>query len=356
MRNRFISEHIYRKTGKRRTAKQVGSRLQQLRDTCGGKRLLNLLSPYRRPPPRPRWPDSSAQYDVPPLRQDTESSSEASSSTPTTPVDSHRRLDNGYDCNLSTIPETVVYIDLLPDGCTSPEVHSDANPSGSIGPMDQQSTFANGSVVHASDSPRHFSSIDPTITFMAPSTLSARSLYTVYMHGTSVFSEATALSPVGPPPGGSQGALLYSTSLVPGFWDILSKTPDPTQYIIVQHVVQDTPSPTSLAFSAVYKFRYPTKPLRMSDRIPSPITHMEPVTHTNVDYNDFNSLLAMEYEFPSFEPKNEWGYCSPHSSDRELSSYSRTSRSPSSEHDEDSDSLLSPSTACFPMDLSNYVL
>ena len=37
-RNRFISDYIYHVTGKRRTAKQVGSRLQQLRDTCGGKR------------------------------------------------------------------------------------------------------------------------------------------------------------------------------------------------------------------------------------------------------------------------------------------------------------------------------
>lgn len=38
MRNRFISDYIFNKTGKRRTAKQVGSRLQQLRDTCGGKK------------------------------------------------------------------------------------------------------------------------------------------------------------------------------------------------------------------------------------------------------------------------------------------------------------------------------
>ncbi len=48
MRNRFISDWIFEKTGKRRTAKQVGSRLQQLRDTCGGKRcechcLRNLI-------------------------------------------------------------------------------------------------------------------------------------------------------------------------------------------------------------------------------------------------------------------------------------------------------------------------
>jgi len=36
-RNRFISDYIFTVTGKRRTAKQVGSRLQQLRDTYAGE-------------------------------------------------------------------------------------------------------------------------------------------------------------------------------------------------------------------------------------------------------------------------------------------------------------------------------
>ena len=36
MRNRFVSDYIYETTGKSRTPKQVGSRLQQLRDTCKG--------------------------------------------------------------------------------------------------------------------------------------------------------------------------------------------------------------------------------------------------------------------------------------------------------------------------------
>jgi transcriptional enhancer factor len=49
MRNRFISDWIFEKTGKRRTAKQVGSRLQQLRDTCGGKR--SKCSPF----PHGQW-------------------------------------------------------------------------------------------------------------------------------------------------------------------------------------------------------------------------------------------------------------------------------------------------------------
>ena len=36
MRNRFISEYIYETTGKCRTPKQVGGRLQRLRDICKG--------------------------------------------------------------------------------------------------------------------------------------------------------------------------------------------------------------------------------------------------------------------------------------------------------------------------------
>lgn len=37
MRNRFISEYIFRMTGKYRSSKQIGSRLQQLRDTSEGR-------------------------------------------------------------------------------------------------------------------------------------------------------------------------------------------------------------------------------------------------------------------------------------------------------------------------------
>ncbi|KAJ7720065.1 hypothetical protein B0H14DRAFT_2412003, partial [Mycena olivaceomarginata] len=39
-RNRFISDYIFEKTGKRRSVKQVGSRLQQLQESCGGKKHM----------------------------------------------------------------------------------------------------------------------------------------------------------------------------------------------------------------------------------------------------------------------------------------------------------------------------
>jgi len=45
MRNRFISDYIFEVTGKRRTPKQVGSRLQQMRDTCKGGPSMSI-SPW----------------------------------------------------------------------------------------------------------------------------------------------------------------------------------------------------------------------------------------------------------------------------------------------------------------------
>ena len=42
-RNRFISDYIQKTTGKHRTPKQVGSRIQQLRDTPEGKQSTQFL-------------------------------------------------------------------------------------------------------------------------------------------------------------------------------------------------------------------------------------------------------------------------------------------------------------------------
>lgn len=44
MRNRFISDYIFQVTNKKRTPKQVGSRLQQLRDTCKKEKSMLTTS------------------------------------------------------------------------------------------------------------------------------------------------------------------------------------------------------------------------------------------------------------------------------------------------------------------------
>jgi hypothetical protein len=43
MRNRFVSDYIYKTTGKSRTPKQVGSRLQQLRVKCKENKSKHLI-------------------------------------------------------------------------------------------------------------------------------------------------------------------------------------------------------------------------------------------------------------------------------------------------------------------------
>ncbi|KAJ7676204.1 hypothetical protein B0H17DRAFT_945588, partial [Mycena rosella] len=44
-RNQFLSEYIWRKTGQRRTPKQVGSRLQQLRESSVGQQRTCRSTP-----------------------------------------------------------------------------------------------------------------------------------------------------------------------------------------------------------------------------------------------------------------------------------------------------------------------
>ncbi|KAJ3551354.1 hypothetical protein NP233_g13096 [Leucocoprinus birnbaumii] len=51
-RNHFLSDYVNSVTSKRRTAKQVGSRLQQLKDTCCELRILYLITGSRSPSPR----------------------------------------------------------------------------------------------------------------------------------------------------------------------------------------------------------------------------------------------------------------------------------------------------------------
>ncbi|KAJ7434483.1 hypothetical protein FB451DRAFT_1467602, partial [Mycena latifolia] len=85
-RNQFISEYIWRKTGQRRTTKQIASRLQQLRESSQGHELAHLLFPS----PEPTAANVSFKH----------------SGTPT--------LVNG---SLSSeMPHVLIYIDILPCG------------------------------------------------------------------------------------------------------------------------------------------------------------------------------------------------------------------------------------------------
>ncbi|KAF5374697.1 hypothetical protein D9615_008929 [Tricholomella constricta] len=344
MRNRFISDYIFHRTGTRRTAKQVGSRLQQLRDTCGGKKLMKLLSPCR-----PVGPSRCNDFSYRSSNNcDTDSSSDASSS-PSTPVDAStnlRRLDG------TTPPSrTVISIDILPNGISPYE------PSTRFSSEVSEWDRANG-VVRPSLHPRPFRTIDPTVTFVAPSAISAHSNFTVYSAGLVVYSETTQLNSAGRAPERTDGALLYSTILIPGFWQKIADSPDPTQYTIIQDVIQGGQDVPSIVFSAMYKFNYPSG---ARDNFTSPA--MEGFDDEKVLRNvqaslPMDCLLAMDtypdlmeaeayYDFAAINnTRPAWDARSPSELSTELSGYTNS--------EDELDPILSPVSACFSTDLSHY--
>ncbi|KAG8220469.1 hypothetical protein J3R82DRAFT_3164 [Butyriboletus roseoflavus] len=268
MRNRFISDYIHNTTGKYRSAKQVGSRLQQLRDTPEGRELIDVLTRCY----RTRMDTGTCNAWVPVCQSTSlnpssspsvstiscgSSSTTSSSNSPVPPVS--RIMPRLLPATTRQPPESrmPVYIDILP----------------SMGHDHPTSAASTSSSIRPSDAARHIRNIDPTVTFVSPSPVNGKSSYIVLLDGAPVHSENTPLEYVGPyfssPMGHSPGdePILYNTALVPKYWDVLREAADPTLYTIVQDVYRNPdPVPTqdyserphpARIFSAIYHFRYP---------------------------------------------------------------------------------------------------
>ena len=88
---------------------------------------------------------------------------------------------------------------------------------------------ASSSDPRASDTARHISNIDPTVTFVSPSRVNGKSSYIVLLDDAPVHSEDTGLEYAGPYFTSSTGQfpgdepVLYNTALVPKYWDVLCK-------------------------------------------------------------------------------------------------------------------------------------
>ncbi|KAF8622939.1 hypothetical protein AX15_006616 [Amanita polypyramis BW_CC] len=269
MRNRLVSDYIYKKTGKRRTAKQVGSRIQQLRDSCAGKKLLELLRPSPQPQKSPRRSTSPIYSQDAPgngplsLRCDTNSQSDASS--PTTPQKlSPASCDDQVAEGKSTETDllNVIYIDIVPPDQNSLDLATDSSGTchGSSYPLSDHALNVN--YVQISQQPRHLRYIDPTVALISQTAINANSFFTVRVRDTVIFTEVTALVRVGPlNDGESDGPQLYRTTLVPGYWETISNSADPSQYIIEQKVHRNVSAASaSPLFSAIYKFRFAQEP------------------------------------------------------------------------------------------------
>ncbi|KAF5316854.1 hypothetical protein D9611_003608 [Ephemerocybe angulata] len=319
LRNRFISDWIFEKTGKRRTAKQVGSRLQQLRDSCGGRKLLNLLAPKRPIPHRasslsPEIPHRSGVYTDHTSRQrDTDSSSDRSSpSSPATPTEStglQHLLYRGIASSTESPPNSIVYIDLLPTSSSSAsKVFLDSSMPSSR--EDELMWAERGlDVVRISPQARYISNIDPTITFTSPSLITAASVFSVYLDDDLVHSEDSPLESSGllTP---NEDAYLYSTRLLPGYWGKLCHMSDLSRHTIVHRVVEERSaalpgSASKVLFSTMYRFSYSTPTMSLfTNAYDSGPTLLATPPHKNSALDvSFDSILAMSSPEGYYEPK-----------------------------------------------------
>ncbi|KAJ7173443.1 hypothetical protein C8R46DRAFT_1082814 [Mycena filopes] len=227
-RNRFISDFIFSATGTRRTAKQVGSRLQQMRETCSDARILRLIS---------RREFSEPELDA-----------EATTSTPIELVSPISSASDLSDSEVEAgIPNTFVTIELVPP----------SRPSGSHDPrspaMQSQIITTNQQSVLL-EYPLDIANTNPLLTFSTARKISTSRHYShfqlflgdVFAHSevTRLAFVETAAAPTSP---GQQHT--YSTNLIPLFWAHLCRTAQLFQCVIIQDIMKtptafDTP-PTS---------------------------------------------------------------------------------------------------------------
>jgi len=194
------------------------------------------------------------------------------------------------------MPDNIVYIDLLRPGSSLNDNNDPFWTSPSQAAEERSLVERGYRIIRSNSYPRHLRDIDPTITFLSHSISNARSYFTVHLGDRLIFSESTTLELVNPddPSTSKVDGILYKTSLVPGFWDTICQSPDASQYTIIQRVVQD-PTSSSTIFSAVYKFAYQSS----TPTIENFAVSYTPEPLVQNDEFCLESLLSMEDEvFP----------------------------------------------------------
>ncbi|KAJ3865085.1 MAG: hypothetical protein NXY57DRAFT_961435 [Lentinula lateritia] len=278
MRNRFISEHILKTTGESRTAKQVGSRLQQLRDTCGGgRKLQKLLSPVL----NSGAPISNRSHYS--LRRSGSRSSvhtAGSSSVPTSPISQELEF---------SLSSNVMYIDIVPE---------DGPSVGRKGSSHIDITSSRDAIVSSAHGPRPIRSIKPSLAFTSSfdASVAAQSMFTIYYADVCYEDQSVLTAMVNQAaPGGST---LYTCDLVPRYWNMICNSPDPTSFTIQHRVIREPYSsfsePTTL-FSATYKFRY--VPEKVS---PPQISPFSAVNSSIGTFQEMDTSSYRDYNGPGY--------------------------------------------------------
>ncbi|KJA14524.1 hypothetical protein HYPSUDRAFT_49086 [Hypholoma sublateritium FD-334 SS-4] len=262
MRNRFISDYIFETTGKRRTPKQVGSRLQQLRETCKKEQIRQLIS-HR------LTPDHSS------ANSETDSSYAAS---PSPRPESRSQASAGLGEPASFIHVKIaLQSELWPAPIPSIHLISNESVRPQIIQLSPESHRPSGMSYHNKPmSPNILSCLNNSVEFKSQYALDQNSTVLVYVNGQSapIHVENVQVTCISSP--AQQSGWLYRSELVSAFWETLCSSQDLSQFAIVQNIKRANPGLVSSAnnadrsttpkqgISVVYKFDSRVNALRRS--------------------------------------------------------------------------------------------
>ncbi|TFK83852.1 hypothetical protein K466DRAFT_655020 [Polyporus arcularius HHB13444] len=205
-RNKFISEYILKKTGEIRTAKQVGSRIQQLRDTSAGKHIMKAIS--------------DRHYDM------------MHPSRPTNDMNMSDGSASGSGMMGASVNH--VWISVPPSNQAWPLSNGTY---GQPPPSRPSEVSVLGHSAYQWIEPRSLRTIDPTVTFKSISPLPLFSSFSVICGNTVLHVDQPAVMGVRDAADGA--SYLHYTKLAPGYWDTLCSCADLSSYTVIQEITKE---------------------------------------------------------------------------------------------------------------------
>ncbi|KAF8910555.1 hypothetical protein CPB84DRAFT_1763969 [Gymnopilus junonius] len=244
MRNKFISDYIFEVTNKKRTPKQVGSRLQQLRDTCKKDKILQLISSRGTPEPTSTSSRSAFSADISP------------SPSPPTPTVMPPAMESSIHVKIflqsELWPSPTPSIDLANRSSSLPQTIQ-------LAPLASSPSQPSGRLIRGKSSSSLLPFLSGHVQLPSPFPLLPQSKLVVYLAGSTVaiHEEIVSLNCMSSPMQGT--GWLYSSELVPNFWSKLGYDHDIEQYTVIQTLRTAIParpsgSDSNRVISIVYKF------------------------------------------------------------------------------------------------------
>ncbi|KAJ8521713.1 hypothetical protein ONZ45_g1601 [Pleurotus djamor] len=242
-RNRFISDYIFETTGKRRTPKQVGSRLQQIKETCTEPCVLGLLRQQSSLPAArridgtsPPSPTSTAKSAPSPTTSEPEAISTSISTSPSPTC--YDAPDDVLDIavhNAFTSPRGRICLELTQETTWMRVKCEKLSPPSDImfSICSPGSDFFKPSVPDPSS--KFISTVDPRVVFTPSTAIKPTEYYCIFhvFNGdTIIHTEATLL--VSEPR--DNGEHCYSTQLAPQYWAKLIRCNDLSDFSVLQEV------------------------------------------------------------------------------------------------------------------------